>query len=417
MATSLKKKQSSKSKSAKKSFPKKAKRGGKKAPAKRTIKKTAPVKKMVKKTAKKPVKKLVKKSSPASKKTIKKPSKKAVKIKKKIVKKITKKPVKSLKKPILKKKPVKKIKKVSVKKPVVKKVKKAAPAKKKLVKKAPKKAVRKPVTKKAPAPKKPAVKKVPVSKPTAPISVPKPAAAPKPTIAPTPQPTPVIQQPQAPVTPKLSTEVQGVALIEAVIEKIKRDNLTRFGGYSMNGPRPLSDGQISSLTFPGGKPLSPSIKRWLQFDSSWLEELGWLEITGSDVSFTSKSISEFSAKEYGDDMKEFFEPFDRVFPGKMYLLPLGSDSRRALYVGNPDQTGEYPVIYTDIDDGAAVGLMYPGFDVYMADLVGLFELKFGTYTDLCNHPSFSARMKSHSDNNLRGRVDVDSFDAEEMLGQ
>jgi hypothetical protein len=407
MATSLKKKQSSKSKSAKKSFPKKAKRGGKKTPAKRTVKKTATVKRVIKKTAKKPVKKLVKKSSPAKKKAVKKSVKKVTHVKRKIVKQT-------------KKKPVMKIKKAAPKKPLMKKVKKTAPVKEKQVKKAQKKSIKKPVAKKAPALKKPAkptVKKTPVSKPAAPITIPKPAAAPKSIPVPTPQPTPVVQQPQAPATPKLSTEVQGVALIEAVIDKIKKEGLTRFGGYSMTGPRPLSDGQIASLTFPGGKSLSPSIKRWLQFDASWLEELGWLEITGSDVSFTSKSISEFAAKEYGDDMKEFFEPFDRVFPGKMYLLPLGSDSRRALYVGNQDQTGEYPILYTDIDDGAAVGLMYPGFDIYMADLVGLFELKFGTYTDLCNHPSFSARMKTHSDNNLRGRMDVDSFDAEEMLGQ
>jgi hypothetical protein len=406
MAASVKNKRPNKSKSGKKTSAKSSK---KKAPAKRSAKKFAAKKKVVKKIKKAPAKK------------VKKPVKKSAPAKKKVVKKTAKKISKSLKKPVkktleLKKKPAKKVKKSTVKLLKKKTVKKTAPAKKKVMKKASKPA-KKTVKKSAPAKKKPAkpVVKAPVQKPSAPQ--PKPVAsvaAPKPPIAPQVQPKPVIP-PQAPVESGLSTSVQGVALIEAVINKIQKEGLKQFGGYSFDTPKPLSSEQIDSLTFPGGKPLSPCIKRWLRFDASWFEALGWLTRNENGVSFTGKIVSEFAAKEYGEDMKEFFAPLDKIFDGFLFLLPLGSDSRRALYVGKTDEVGEYPVFYTDIDDGADVGLMYPGFDVYMADLVGLFQLEFATYTALCTHPAFKDRMKTHSDNNLRGRTNIDYFEAEDML--
>ena len=63
-----------------------------------------------------------------------------------------------------------------------------------------------------------------------------------------------------------------------------------------------------------------------------------------------------------------FEPIADRF-GECFLLPGGSDSRRVLAVGEPDTIGEYPVLALDVDDMPFLGLMYPGFDVYLAHVV------------------------------------------------
>ena len=73
-----------------------------------------------------------------------------------------------------------------------------------------------------------------------------------------------------------------------------------------------------------------------------------------------------------------------------------SDSRRVLYLGEPDSTGEYPVLVTDIDDLPYVGVMYPGLDVYLADMAGTLDLDFDTYTSLIEDPEYGARMREHA---------------------
>ncbi|MFC8242183.1 hypothetical protein [Streptomyces chartreusis] len=51
----------------------------------------------------------------------------------------------------------------------------------------------------------------------------------------------------------------------------------------------------------------------------------------------------------------------------------------------------------DLDDLPYLGLMYPGFDVYLADaavLLGLGERE--TYPDLIHHGTYGPRMRRHA---------------------
>jgi hypothetical protein len=216
------------------------------------------------------------------------------------------------------------------------------------------------------------------------------------------------------VTTKNTSEVpseQGAALIDLVIEKVRKEGFRSGDGPKLGEPRPLPTDAIEALRFPNGERPSPSLRRWLAFDASWLAELGWFDDLAAPV-LKPCSIGEFAAREYGDDWGQGFSGFRKSFGGDLYLLPEGSDSRRALYVGKPDSLGEHPVAVTDNDDMPYVGMMYPGFDVYMAHFTRLITLKFGTYEALHEHPVYGPRMAEHAKNNLGGHASLE-FGAEE----
>ncbi|WP_230196073.1 hypothetical protein [Streptomyces coriariae] len=55
-----------------------------------------------------------------------------------------------------------------------------------------------------------------------------------------------------------------------------------------------------------------------------------------------------------------------------------------------------------------LGIMYPGFDVYLADTAGLLELgERQTYTDLVDHATYGPRMRRHAVQCLAGETCVE----------
>lgn len=148
-----------------------------------------------------------------------------------------------------------------------------------------------------------------------------------------------------------------------------------------------------------GKPLPPSLERWLAFDASWLAEIGWYE-NRAGVRLDGRSLGDTAAWLYGSDEDDplvgLFSAFETLLPEPCLPLVGGSDSRRLLYAGKPDSIGEYPVLVTDIDDAPYVAVMYPGLDVYLAELAGVIDLEFATYTSLIDHPEYGARMREHA---------------------
>ena len=67
------------------------------------------------------------------------------------------------------------------------------------------------------------------------------------------------------------------------------------------------------------------------------------------------------------------------------------------------------MILTDNDDLRRVAMLYPGFDVFMADLVGI---DLGS-TPMARHPVFKTRMVEHTHRNFSGRPDRDLGDLHE----
>ena len=218
---------------------------------------------------------------------------------------------------------------------------------------------------------------------------------------------------------------QGVELVDLVIASVRRDPrpLADFcGDYPLVEPRPLPAELLERLTFPSGKPLPPSLKRWLAFDASWLESLSWFSSL-DDAIFTPRTIGQIADAEFGRDMRLALEVvgiegdmncytmLDPRFP-ECFLLPQGTDSRRIFAVTEPDDMGEYPVLVIDEDDVSYVAIMYPGFDVYMADVAGVLDLDFDTYESLHEDQRYAARLALHARRLFGGKPCIELMDPE-----
>ncbi|MYS87458.1 hypothetical protein GTZ85_46450 [Streptomyces sp. SID5474] len=197
----------------------------------------------------------------------------------------------------------------------------------------------------------------------------------------------------------------GVALTEQVIDAVRRDPAASALSYrhvpwvTDGTPEPMVADALDKVVFPSGRPLSPSLRAWLAFDSGLLERHGWFAPGGG---FAPRRLDRLVRDELGEPWAEIFEPLAERFP-ECFLLPGGSDSRRILAVGEPDSEGEYPVLALDVDDMPFVGLMYPGFDVYVAHTAGLVEYDFPTYTAMVDHPTYGPRMREHSVTRFAGK--------------
>ncbi|WP_460069672.1 hypothetical protein [Streptomyces sp. YKOK-I1] len=118
--------------------------------------------------------------------------------------------------------------------------------------------------------------------------------------------------------------------------------------------RPMAEDALAEAVFPSGRPLPPSLRAWLAYDTGLLERHGWF---APDGSFAPRPLDEL----VGDEMGDFWGNEFAWLSGRLsecFLLPGGSDSRRILAVTEPDEEGEYPVLALDLDDMPYLGLMY-----------------------------------------------------------
>ena len=201
--------------------------------------------------------------------------------------------------------------------------------------------------------------------------------------------------------------VQGVPLIERVIALVEKKGLNVLGtcGLPRNqNPVPVPADVLDRLTFPNGAPLSPSLKRWLAFDAAWL---GWFADPKKPV-LQPKKIGAYALDEYGMDWG-YGVLEKKLLPGDCFGLHFGSDSRRFLYIGKPDDTGEYPVLLLDTDDIPYICVQYPGIDVYLGLHAGVIQERGGVYGSLAQDRRYKNRMAQHARQTLAGR---DGFELE-----
>jgi hypothetical protein len=207
------------------------------------------------------------------------------------------------------------------------------------------------------------------------------------------------------------SSLQGIDLIEAVIARVQADPtaIAGFcGDHPLQTPAPVPADRLATLTFPSGKPLPPSLRRWLAFDAGWLAEFGWFDADGH---FTPRQLDEIVSAEFEPIWGEMYQPLaERT--GECFLLPGGSDSRRIFAVTEPDSRGEYPVLVIDTDDLPYAAVMYPGFDVFMADEAGLegVACDWGTYEGLWNDRRYAGRMREHARYLFKGRPSAEITD-------
>ena len=211
---------------------------------------------------------------------------------------------------------------------------------------------------------------------------------------------------------------QGVELIDLVIERVKADPtcISGFcGDRPLPDPKPLAPEVIAQMAFPSGRPLPPSLKHWLAFDAGWLADLDWFSLRATPMgppTFTPRRIDEIVSVEFDSLWGGMYEPLG-IRLDECFLLPGGSDSRRIYVVTDaPDSLGEYPVLVIDTDDLPYAAVMYPGFDVFMADEAGCALHDMGTYEDLFDDKRYAPRLNEHARHLFNGKQGIEIMDEE-----
>lgn len=136
-----------------------------------------------------------------------------------------------------------------------------------------------------------------------------------------------------------------------------------------------------------GPDLPASLRHWLAHDTA-LFDAGLPPVP-------RLPLGELVQQELGEPWGELFAPLSARFAACV-LLPGGTDSRRVLALGRPDEAGESPVFAIDCDDLPFVGLMYPGFDVYAAVACGVVRTTPDGYLWPAGDDAYGPRARHHA---------------------
>ena len=192
---------------------------------------------------------------------------------------------------------------------------------------------------------------------------------------------------------KAEGALRGSALIKKAIEAAKGKDL-------IEDPEPVPAGALKKLRLPNDEKISPAMKELLAFDSSWL---GWA-IDEEDPELEPMSLDELVEQEFGEEFVGQFGEAIELLAEDCILLGEGGDKKRFLYVGQPDDMGEYAVITLATDDGNWVGGFVP-FDVWVAQQLGALEKeKHNGFVP----QEYEAACKALADSNADGRVSFKS---------
>jgi ankyrin repeat protein len=162
---------------------------------------------------------------------------------------------------------------------------------------------------------------------------------------------------------KLSPGLRGPALVAALVARLSGPD-ARVGEQ-----RPLTTAELHAFEIAAGAAMSPSLHAVLTTDAGMLaREHRWFD---DRMRLRARPCFDIVA-EHAGALADAYEDLCRErFPGKAIPLDQGSESMRLLYFGDPDEHGEYPVLFIDHDDEPMLGVELPGFDVWMARALDL----------------------------------------------
>ncbi len=192
---------------------------------------------------------------------------------------------------------------------------------------------------------------------------------------------------------KTETTLRGAALIKKAIAAAEANG-------TIESPEPLPASALKKLRLPNDEKLSPALKELLAFDWTWL---GW-EIDEEEPELEPMAIDELIEQEFGEDFVSQFGEAIELLPEDCLLIGEGEGAKRFLYLGTPDDKGEYPVITLATDDGCWVGGFVP-FDIWVAQQLGVLENeKHHGYVP----QEFEVLCKALAESNSDGRVSFKS---------
>jgi hypothetical protein len=158
--------------------------------------------------------------------------------------------------------------------------------------------------------------------------------------------------------------VRGAALAKRAVAAGKEKGL-------LDGDEPVPTGVLKKLRLPNDEKISPAMKEVLAADSSWLG----LSFDEDEPEFDALSLEDLVEQEFEEDAVPLFGEAYDMLGEDCILLGGEGDTRDVLYVGTPDDAGEYPVITLHLGEEPAaswVGGFLP-FDVWAAVRLGALE--------------------------------------------
>lgn len=155
---------------------------------------------------------------------------------------------------------------------------------------------------------------------------------------------------------KDSGPLRGAKLLKKALESAKESILT--------APEPIPTAK--KLKLPNGEPISPAMKELLAFDGEWLG-IGYDE---DEHEVEGMSLEEIVEEHFGEDAVPAFAEAYELFGDDCVMFQAETDPPACLYVGQPDDAGEYPVLQLSFESGGGrIGGFLP-FDVWAAQQLG-----------------------------------------------
>ena len=190
-------------------------------------------------------------------------------------------------------------------------------------------------------------------------------------------------------TKKTDSMLRGAALIKKAIETSKSTG-------KIAEPEPVPANVLKKLKLPNDEKLSPGLKELLAFDASFL---AW-SIDEEDPELEPMALDELVEQEFGEEFVPRFGEALELLGDDCLLVGQSGDARHFLYIGVPDEKGEYPVITLDTANKPWVGGFVP-FDVWAAQQLGALEAP----KQVGEVPSgYEALCKALAESNGDGRV-------------
>jgi hypothetical protein len=151
--------------------------------------------------------------------------------------------------------------------------------------------------------------------------------------------------------------LRGTKLIKKAIEKARAEAFPE--------PEPVAAALLKKLALPNGESVSPAMKELLKVDALWLG----IEFDDEEGDIESLTFEEAVEDFFGEDAPALFGEACELFDGDCVQIGGASEALRVLYVGEPDESGEYAVITVSKQPQPWVELA--PFDVWVGQELGL----------------------------------------------
>jgi len=135
-------------------------------------------------------------------------------------------------------------------------------------------------------------------------------------------------------------------------------------------PEPVEPSSlVRKLKLPNGEPMSPAMKELLAVDAAWLG----IAYDDEEAEIEGASLEEVVGEHFGEEAIPAFAEAYELLGDDCVLFTTELERPACLYVGEPDEQGEYPVLAMTWQDGVAkIGGFVP-FDVWAAQELGGLE--------------------------------------------